>query len=986
MRRALRRVPRSWIVLLAGLKGFRFALSLACFARLVGVNASASSTNTGAAEIVLQRGAAIEVLATAYSPDGRIIAAAGQSDTIRLWDRASGDLVGTLPGHPERVMDVKFSPDGRLLASCSTDGTVKLWDYREGRLLRLFTNHVGNWVRRVAFSPDGRWLVPASYDGKVSVWDTTSGTVARTLAMPGRVGDVLFTPDGRHLITGSLVNASPLVQFWDVATGQAGLTLQDSNAVWSLAITRDGRRLATAGGGDRINLWELPAGRWQRQFRAPEKTMRHMSLSPDGRLLAVAGESVNTVIAADTGALVAEQRGHEDTTFRVCFSPDGGEVASASGDASVWLWDPRDARTRRIFAARPPDAPITSLAFSPDGVFEALGSVDGVVRVWDARSGAFRHNLRGHEGAVQALAFSLESDWLYSGGADRTTRLWDMSRGTVSGYLPFFDRLDSIGAVACGGSEGYFASACGPWGSASLDHSIKIWQPHFDRPKRVLRGHAASVQAIAYAPRVDVLASSSIDGTVKLWNSREAECLRTLTNAVLTDALAFAPDAASLVAGLADGTVRVLDPNSLATTRRWPAHQRPVNSIAFNADGRWLATASSDRTVAVWDFATGRELHRFTNVTSQFLPLAFHPKKPVLAFALRDELVVHADVETGEVLFQRAHFPDGEWLAWNPTKAFYMSSPRGHEHARLRLPDQLAPVYPLELYRDELSRPTNLFAALAGPAPVLLPKNFRLWWHRYPYKQTWAAFGATVLLVWVAFRLRQGWIADRRRRAQELFSRQLLAAHETERKRIAAELHDGLGQNLLVIKNRLFLAQQAPAASASGPASLTEISQIVSQTIEEVRGISHNLRPYQLDRLGLTKALQATLKRISDSGAFRIEADVQSIDGLFTPEGEIHLYRVLQECLNNIVKHADAAVVRVVVRKSEGWLTMRIEDDGRGFDHHQQHAAGAAQARGFGLTSLGERMRILGGRFQCDSAPGQGTRMKFEVPIPPKHE
>lgn len=86
----------------------------------------------------------------------------------------------------ERVVEVRFSPDGRLLASSSTDGSVKLWDYREGRLARLFTNQLGNWVRRLAFSPDGRWLVPASYDGKVSVWDTVSGAVTRTIRTMGR--------------------------------------------------------------------------------------------------------------------------------------------------------------------------------------------------------------------------------------------------------------------------------------------------------------------------------------------------------------------------------------------------------------------------------------------------------------------------------------------------------------------------------------------------------------------------------------------------------------------------------------------------------------------------------------------------------------------------------------------------------------------------------------------------------------------------------
>ncbi len=932
----------------------------------------------------MQRGAAVEVLAAAYSPDGRIIAASGESDSIRLWDRSSGDLVQTLPGHPERVMDVKFSPDGRLLASCSTDGSVKLWDYREGRLLQHFTNHVGNWVRRVAFSPDGRWLVPASYDGKVSVWDTASGAVARTIPMKGRVADILFTPDGRYIVTGSREPDSPLIQFWDVDTGEPGLTLGHSNAVISLAMTRDGRLLAAAGGEGAVNFWELPSGRWLRRVPTPEKTMRHMTLSPDGRRLALAGESVNTVISADTGALVAEQRGHEDTTFRVCFSPDGDEVASASGDSSVWLWASRNGRTRRIFAARPPDSPITSLAFSADGVFEAVGGVDGVVRVWDARSGAFRHNLRGHEGAVQSLAFSLESDWLYSGGADRTTRLWDMSRGTVSGYLPFFDRLDAIGAVACGGTEGYFASASGPWGSASLDHSIKIWQPHFDRPMRVLRGHTASVRAVAYAPGVDVLASASVDGTVKLWNSRQAGCLRTLTNAVITEVLAFTPDASWLLAGLADGTVRVLDPNSLATAREWQAHQRPVQSMALSADGRWIATASLDRSVALWDFTTGGELRRFTNVTSQYLPLAFHPNEPVLAFAQRDELIVHADVKTGDFLFMRAFFPDGEWLAWNPAKSFYMSSPRGHEHARLRLRDQLAPVYPLELYRDELSRPTNLLAALAGPAPVLAPKNARLWWYRYPYKQAWLYSGLSLLGAGIVVRLRRGWIAERWRRAQEDVSRQLLVSQELDRKRIAAELHDSLGQNLLIIKNQLFLAEKNADADARS-AQLHEISQTVTQTIEEVREISYNLRPYQLDRLGLTKAIQALLKKVGDSGSVRIRSGIANIDGVFPPENEINFYRIAQECLNNILKHSDAARACIDIERTDSQVRMSIEDDGRGFDYPRM-MSNREPSRGFGLTSLGERVRILGGRFECVSTPGQGARLIFEIPISANHE
>jgi signal transduction histidine kinase len=239
-------------------------------------------------------------------------------------------------------------------------------------------------------------------------------------------------------------------------------------------------------------------------------------------------------------------------------------------------------------------------------------------------------------------------------------------------------------------------------------------------------------------------------------------------------------------------------------------------------------------------------------------------------------------------------------------------------------------------------------------------------------------------MVWVAVRLRRGWVAERHRRAQENISRQLLVSQEADRKRIAAELHDSLGQNLLIIKNRLHLAQQAMAGSPPAE-QLREISRTVTQTIAEVREISYNLRPYQLDRLGLTKAVQSVVNRISDSGFLQIESHLANIDRLFSPENEINFYRIVQESLNNVIKHSDAARAEISIRRENGALAMSITDDGKGFDFRQATGAGD-QPRGFGLTGLGERIRILGGTFACDSGPGRGTRLTFHIPIPANHE
>ena len=953
-----------------GLKGGWWWL----FGWLVAANSLAASL-----EIVLQRGHDQEVSAAVYSPDQRIIASAGEMEAIRLWDRATGDLVRMLPGHPERIVGLAFSPNGQWLASSSTDGSVKVWDYREGRLIQLFTNHVGNWARRVAFSPDSRLLAAAVYDKTLSVWEVASGAVVRTLPTGGPTVDVVFTPDGRHLATVPRAGDSQ-VRLWELATGRVALTLSHSNRLNAVAISRDGRRLATGGDNGMATLWALPSGMWLRQILTPEKgPVQDVDLSADGRLLATAGQWTNRIWSVDTGTLLAEMEGHEDGTIQVGFSANGRELVSGSADASVRSWNVGDGSVRRIIPKRLPNQPVASLAFSADGRFEALGTVGGTVQVWDARDASFKFDLRGHEGPVHALGFSADGAWLFSGSADRTMRVWDMSHGTVSAVHPFFNRVDAIGTLAVGGRQGLIISAAGPFANASLDHSIKLWQSHFDRPLRVMNGHAASVRSVAFAPGSDLLASASGDGTVKIWNSRDGRCLHTRTNAVLVEKLLFDANSQWLIAGLADGTVQVLETNALTVARQWTAHSRPVQSLALSGDQRWLATGGADHSVVIWDWRNGTEVRRFTNVTSQFMPLAFHPRQPVLAFAQRDELVIHAQVESGEVIFQRALFPDGEWLAWNPGKAFFMTSARGHEHARLRFSDQLEPVYPLVLYRSELQRATNFLASLSGPAPVVAPKNLELWWHRYPYKQTWLYGTLAGSLCWIGFRLQRGWVAERRRKRQESISRQLLISQEAERKRIAAELHDGLGQNLLIIKNRLYLAQRE-AAAGQNAAQLEDISQTVSQTLEEVRRISHNLRPYQLDRLGLTKAVQAAVKKVSDSGSLRIEHNIANLDGLFSSENEIHLYRVVQESLNNILKHSKAASARLIVERADGRVQIRIEDDGCGFDYRQRMSDSNHQGS-FGLTGIRERARLLGGRFTCDSAPGQGTRLTIDIPI-----
>lgn len=243
-----------------------------------------------------------------------------------------------------------------------------------------------------------------------------------------------------------------------------------------------------------------------------------------------------------------------------------------------------------------------------------------------------------------------------------------------------------------------------------------------------------------------------------------------------------------------------------------------------------------------------------------------------------------------------------------------------------------------------------------------------------PYWRTWWFYGLealSVVSVLLVVRKRKILQLKKETEVQREFSRRLLDSQEQERKRIAAELHDSLGQDLVIIKNRADNELQRSETPAS---RLDEISSVASEAIQNVREISYNLRPYQLDRMGLTRALQSITTRIAQSSAIVFSIDVQNIDGLLPRELEIHLYRIVQEAANNIIKHSGATEACFTVARTQDAITVDISDKGKGFDQ-------AMQTGGLGLRGITERVAILSGTLSLSSSLGSGTKIVINIPI-----
>jgi signal transduction histidine kinase len=261
----------------------------------------------------------------------------------------------------------------------------------------------------------------------------------------------------------------------------------------------------------------------------------------------------------------------------------------------------------------------------------------------------------------------------------------------------------------------------------------------------------------------------------------------------------------------------------------------------------------------------------------------------------------------------------------------------------------------------------------ANLAFVVLPPFYRTWW----FASLFSAMAATSL--WLGWRYRLSQL-ERARTAQQIFSRQLIASQENERKRIAAELHDSLGQRLVIVKNMALLLQQTRnGASGLNGVQREQVEEIlaeVSGAFHEVKEISYNLRPYRLDRLGLTAALKAMIDTASAASWTIFRAEIDDIDSVFPKESEINFYRIVQECVNNILKHSQASQASIRIGRTKDGLTLTVRDDGRGF---AQDSSQADSLRGFGLTGISERAQLLGGRAAIHSTPGQGTTVTIEI-------
>jgi WD40 repeat protein len=411
----------------------------------------------------------------------------------------------------------------------------------------------------------------------------------------------------------------------------------------------------------------------------------------------------------------------------VAFGPDGKQLASASADGTVMVWNLKTLGQARRMRAR---APVQALVFSADGTLLAWAGEDGTVQVWDvkpdwpdrnpsdpagqntpprefvsvagnvevlvlpfAADQAFRlsvaevppnarggsvilqlpHTLQGHTGSVNSVAFSPDGTRLVSASTDGTVKVWATKVGPPS--LPFR-----------GHAKGILSLSFSPDGrrlaSASADQTVRIWDVTTGQEVLPLRGHKDAVWGVAFSPDGARLASAAADSTARVWDATTGKALLTLeghTGPVFS--VAFGRSGARMASAGADKTVRLWDPATGREALALKGHREAVWGVAFSPDGRHLATASADKTAKVWDATNGSERLTFDGHHRPVHCVAFSPDGQRIASGNPVSLSL-MDPKGARVLYtlqddSEPQLP-GKVVLWDSTTGRAILTLRGH--------------------------------------------------------------------------------------------------------------------------------------------------------------------------------------------------------------------------------------------------------------------------------------------------------------------
>ncbi len=548
-------------------------------------------------------------------------------------------------------------------------------------------------VNELIFTPDGRELISAGDDKVIRIWDVETGELNRALrgqigaGKEGMIFAAAFSPDGRTLAVGGYT-AHDEIRLFDLASGEVlGVLKGHTNVILALAFSPDRRYLASGSGDKTVRIWDVT----------------NLSLAR---------------IAKSEHVL----KGHTDDVYGVAFTHDGKRVVSASYDNTLRLWRVSDGTLIRKITGHTDN--VFCVAISPDGRWIASGSKDHTIRLWNADTGEFMKILGKHNGKVSTVSFSPDSRRLVSVGAghDYKARVWSVPDGEL---LTTFDKHDSTVVASAWHPDGKLVASAG-----GANKDIYVWSPNVAGRssaatvagqsraatfKHHIVGTGRSVWSVAFSKDGQQIAFGNVGRSRSNWNKGKLERTFDLIDMALdADVTSEAKciradtDRAGLTLHRKDElTFEIKRGSNIQATIKQTQAYDTIRCYTFTPSGK--IAVGSEFTLALYE-ADGKRICEFVGHTSIVWAVSASSDGRYLASASSDQTIRLWNIETGELLTSIFVGSDREWVAWTP-EGYYKASAGGDNLIGWHVnqgEDKAAKYHFAYQYSDQFNRPDVL--------------------------------------------------------------------------------------------------------------------------------------------------------------------------------------------------------------------------------------------------------------------------------------